>query len=333
MEMKDIIREIQSKKTAPIYILHGDEPYFIDLIANSLIEHVLSDEERAFNQLIVYGKEADASALISELNSFPVMSSKRLVVVKEAQEFKTLDNLASYCENPLDSTVFVVCHKYGNIDARKKILKGALKHGVVFKSAKIKDYKLGDWIQQTVRSKGHSISSKACILLTEFLGNDLSKINNEIDKLGIVLEPGTTITDEHIEKNIGISKDYNVYELNKAIATKDLEKSFKIIQYFQYNPKAVRLTQVVSTFFKHFTQIMRIHFLPNKSKESVGKYLGVHPFIANELIQSAQQYSPQKIAKTIEVLYEYDLKGKGVGAANVEEAELMKEMVFKIIQQ
>jgi DNA polymerase-3 subunit delta len=333
MDAKLIIRDIQLKKIAPIYLLHGDEPYYIDEISKALLENVLTEEERAFNQLIVYGKEADASLLISELNSFPVMATKRLVIIKEAQDFKSIDNLAGYCERPLDSTIFVICYKYGTLDARKKIVKGILKNGVVFKSSKIKEYKLVDWITQAVKSKGFTISSKAAVLLAEFLGNDLSKINNELDKLGILLEPGTSINDVHIEKNIGVSKDYNVYELNNAVANKELEKAFKIIQYFEYNPKAARLTQVVSTLFRHFTQIMRIHFLPNKSKESVAQYLKVHPYIAGELLKSAMLYSPQKIAKTIEVLYEYDLKGKGVGSSNVEPSELMKELVFKIVQQ
>ena len=333
MNSQLILRDIQEKKIAPVYIFHGEEPFFIDELSSYISDHLLSDEERAFNQLTIYGKEAEALSIISELKSYPVMAERRLVIIKEAQDFKELEKLENYIENPLSTSTLVICHKYKKIDSRKKLMKYAVQKGVVFKSDKIKDYKLGDWIQQLVRKKGYSISSKACMLLIEFLGNDLSKISNEIDKLSIILSKGTTINDVHIEENIGISKDYNVFELNNAIAKKDLDKAFKIIQYFQYNPKAVSFVHLSSTLFRFFTQLMRIHFLSNKSRESISKAIGVHPFVAGELLQSSSLYSPQKVAKSIEILYEYDLKSKGVNSSNVAASELMKEMVFKIVQQ
>ncbi len=331
MDHKLILKNIKSRKFEKIYLLHGEEPYYIDLICDALMENVLEEHERDFNQTIVYGKDVELLSLISELKSYPMMCERRLVVLKEAQDFKKIDELDPYLESPADTTVFVICHKYKTFDARKKGFKSAAKNGLVFKSEKVKEYQLSEWIQNYVKTLGYGITSKASMLLVEFLGNDLSRIVNEIEKLTILIEEGATINDVHIEENIGISKDYNAYELTNAVSVKDAVKAFKIIQYFEYNPKAAELTSVVSNLFKLFANIMRIHFMPNKSREAIAQALGLHIYVAGEMLKARNYYDPRKIAANIEILHEYDLKAKGVGNTSASEAELMREMVFKLL--
>ena len=331
MDSKSLIKDIKGGKFLPVYVLHGDEAYYIDEISDAIQEHALEEHERDFNQSIVYGKEADLLTLISDLRSYPLMSERRLLILKEAQDFKLLEELNAYIENPLSSTVLVICHKYKAIDARKKLLKSAAKVGVIFKSDKVKEYQLVDWTLNMVKAKGFGITSKANMLLVESLGNDLSRIVNEINKLAILIEPGTTINEVHIEENIGISKDYNIYELANAVAVKDYLKAMKIVNYFDQNLKPGDFIPIYSSLFKFFTQIMRIHFLPNKSQEAVARALQIHPFVANGLLSSKNNYSPKKIAANIELLHIYDLKAKGVGNQSMPAGELMRELVFQLL--
>jgi DNA polymerase III subunit delta len=331
MDYKLLLKEIRNKKFEKIYFLHGEEPYFIDVLTKAIQDNALEESERDFNQSILYGKDAEVLSLISELKSYPMMAERRLVILKEAQYFKAIEQLESYLENPVTSTIFVICYKYKTFDARKKTLKNALKNGVVFKSEKVKEYQLAEWIQQNVKSSGYEMTSKACMLMVESLGNDLGRIVKELEKLAVLIEKGTTINDKHIEENIGISKDYNVFELTNAVANKDNLKALKIVDYFEHNPKAADLVFVISNLFKFFSQIMRIHFLPNKSREAVAKALGVHPFVAGELTNAKNKYDPRKIAANIALIHEYDLKSKGVGNTSAIQGELMREMVYQLI--
>lgn len=331
MDHKLIIRDIENGKFEKIYFLHGEEPLFMDLITAALIKHALQEHERDFNQTVVYGKEVDALSLMSEAKSYPMMAERRLVVVKEAQDFKGMEDMISYFESPSDQTILVINHKYKTYDTRKKSMKAVAKNGLVFKSEKIKEYRLPDWIKEHVVSKGYSISPKASMLLAEFLGNDLSRIVNEIDKLEILVEKGTTINEIHIEQNIGISKDYNVFELINAVGSRNVEKANRIVDYFDHNPKATSIIVVVSNLFNHYSRLMRIHFLQNKSREAIASELGVHPFVAGELLNSSKIYNPKKIAANIAVLHEYDLKSKGVGNSSFSPGELMKELVFRLM--
>ena len=331
MDYKLIIKDIKNKKLEKIYFLHGEEPFYIDLISNAVAEHALEDFERDFNQTVLYGKDCDILALLSELKSYPMMSERRVVILKEAQDLKQFDELESYLDSPLESTVFVICYKYKAFDARKKSIKNAAKNGIVFKSEKVKEYQLSEWIQAYVKSLGFGITSKAGMLLAEFLGNDLGRIVKEIEKLSLLIEAGTTINEIHIEENIGISKDYNIFELTNAIATKDSVKAFKIVQYFEYNPKAGELVAIIPNLFKLFMQLMKIHFLPNKSRDVVAQTLGVHPFVAGELTNQRNNYDPKKLAQNIATLHEYDLKAKGVGNSTFPSGELMREMTYKLL--
>lgn len=332
MDHKLIIKDIKAKKIENIYFLHGEEPFFIDEITKAITENALEESERDFNQVIVYGKDVEPLSLLSELKNYPMMAARKLVILKEAQDFKLIDAIESYFEAPSDTTIFVVNYKYKAFDSRKKLLKAATKNGIVFKSDKVKDYQLNEWIQSYVKSEGFGISSKACMLLAEFLGNDLSRIVNEVDKLAILLEKGTTISDIHIEENIGISKDYNVFELTNALAVRDIPKAFKIVDYFDHNPKAADIIIVIATVFKFYMQLMRIHFLPNKSKEAVATALKVHPFVAGSLINASKVFNPKKIAVNIAIIHEYDLKSKGVGNTGAfSQGDLMKEMVYRLL--
>ncbi len=331
MDASLIIKDLQAKKFAPLYFLHGEETYYIDLLTEAIQQNCLEEHERDFNQTILYGKDAELLALQSKLKAYPMMAERRLVILKEAQDFKHLDALEAYSDAPSSTTVFVICYKHKAFDARKKLLKNFAKNGLIFKSDKIREYQLPDWISKFVRTKGMQINGKAAMLLTEFLGADLGRIANEIDKLRIVLGPNASITEQHIEQHIGISKDYNIYELVNAIAQKQADKAFKIVQYFEYNPKAGELVVVVPALFKLFSQLMRIHFTPNKSREAIASSLGVHPFVAGELIANRQNYDPKKIAAIIALLHDYDLKAKGVGNSQMSSGELLKEMVFQIL--
>ncbi len=331
MDHKLLLKEIRNKKFEKIYFLHGEEPYFIDVLTKAIQDNALEESERDFNQSILYGKDAEVLSLISELKSYPMMAERRLVILKEAQYFKAIEQLESYLENPSNSTIFVICYKYKTFDARKKTLKNALKNGVVFKSEKVKEYQLAEWIQQYIKTTGYELTSKACMLLIESLGNDLGRIVKELEKLAVLIEKGTIINENHIEENIGISKDYNVFELTNAVANKDNFKALKIVDYFEHNPKAADLVFVISNLFKFFSQIMRIHFLPNKSREAVAQALGVHPFVAGELTNAKNKYDPRKIAANIALIHEYDLKSKGVGNTSTTQGELMREMVYQLI--
>ena len=331
MDHKLLLKEIRNKKFEKIYFLHGEEPYFIDVLTKAIQDNALEESERDFNQSILYGKDAEVLSLISELKSYPMMAERRLVILKEAQYFKAIEQLESYLENPANSTIFVICYKYKTFDARKKTLKNALKNGVVFKSEKVKEYQLAEWIQQYIKTTGYELTSKACMLLIESLGNDLGRIVKELEKLAVLIEKGAIINENHIEENIGISKDYNVFELTNAVANKDNLKALKIVDYFDHNPKAADLVFVISNLFKFFSQIMRIHFLPNKSREAVAQALGVHPFVAGELTNAKNKYDPRKIAANIALIHEYDLKSKGVGNTSTTQGELMREMVYQLI--
>jgi len=331
MDYKSIIRDIENKKFEKIYFLHGEEGYFIDEITKTLIDNVLEDHEKDFNQVLMYGKDSEVLNIVSECKGYPMMSERKLVVLKEAQDLKDFDKLESYIEQPSDQTVFVINYKYKTFDTRKKLAKTAAKNGVMFKSEKVRDYQVAEWIAGYVRSQQYDISSKATIMLAEFLGNDLSRITNELNKLCLLIEKGTTINDIHIEENIGISKDYNPFELTNAIAVRDVPKAFTIVNYFEHNPKAGDLIMIIPTVFNFFSKIMRIHFIQGGSKEAIASALGIHPFVAGQYINAAKVYNAKKIAANIAILHEFDLKAKGIGNSSFTQGDLMREMIFRLL--
>ncbi len=330
MDYKQIINDINNKKLKPVYLLHGNEGYFIDKIVDAL-ENVLTEDEKAFNQTVLYGKETEITDLINLCKRFPMMASHQLVIVKEAQYLKQIEELKHYVNEPVPTTILVLSHKEKSADKRKAFVKALAKTGLVFESKQLYDNQIPSLITKLVEEKGKSIDLKSSCLLQEFIGNDLTKLFNEIDKLLITLpNHQNTITPEHIEKNIGYSKDYNVFELQAAIGKKDIVKANRIANYFESNPKH-SINEVIPSLFKYFQNVLKLHYLKDKSKQAVASTLGINPYFANEYISVARQYDIRKTVQIIETLRDYDLKSKGIGYSGSQADVLLKEMLFKIL--
>lgn len=330
-EYKNIIQSLKEKTAKPVIFLHGEESFYIDLITDAAIKYTLEESERDFNQTIVYGKDTDLNALLAQLKQYPMMAEKQLVVMKEAQDVKDWSPLENYFENPVGSTLFVIAHKHKKADSRKKHLKSIKTTGIIFESARLYENQIDAWIQTYLKSKGFSINPKAALLLVDFLGTDLGKIARELDKLSIVLEKGTTISEVHIEENIGVSKDYNPFELANAVAKRDIHKAHKIINYFEQNPKATHITMLLPTIFSFFERLMRVHFLRINNPNQIKTSLGVNYFVAQDLSRALAIYKPKKIAKNITLLHEYDLKSKGLNRGPGSDWDLLRELVYQLM--
>lgn len=338
---EEISRDLKNKVYHPVYFLQGEEPFYIDKIADYITEHVLDASEKEFNQTVVYGREADPLSIISTAKRYPMMSNYQVVMVKEAQDIKNLlgkdkdkeekSPLQNYIENPLKSTVLVFCYKYKTIDKRTKTGKSMEKFSQFFTSEKLYDNKIPDWIIKYVKDKGCKISEKASLLLGEYLGNDLSKVANELDKLSINYSKDVTIDVQHVEQHVGISKDFNTFELQSAIGNKNILKANRIVRYFQANPKNNPLVVTMGTLFSFFNKLIMFHSLKDKSKGAVASTLGINPFFTGDYEKAAVNYPLSKCVKIISLLREYDLKSKGVENVSTTEGELLKELVYKIM--
>jgi len=332
MTHTEIIQNLKKKIYHPVYILMGEEPYYIDLICDYIAENILSEGERSFNQTILYGKDTDADTLLTVARRFPMMSANQVVILKEAQEFKNLeDKLLSYVENPMNSTILVICYKYKTIDKRKKFLKAAGTKGVVFESPKIYENQLITWINNYCKEKSFPIQPQASAMLAEYLGTDISKVANELDKLMILLPAGTTITPAIIEKNIGISKDFNIFELQKALGERNVQKANQIIIYFNSNLKLNPLVKTISSLHFYFSKLLKYHFLPDKSSGNAARALGVSPYFMDDYIKAAKTYPPKKLVEIVALLREYDMKSKGINNVSSAEDDLQRELIYKIM--
>jgi DNA polymerase-3 subunit delta len=331
VEFNDILSDLKKKTYKPVYFLSGEEPYFIDRISDFIEKKVLDEAEREFNQTILYGRDTDVGTIISEAKRYPMMSDKLVVIVKEAQNIRNIEDLDGYINNPLDSTLLVICYKYKTLDKRKAFPKTVAKKGVLFESKKLYDNKIPDWISNYLKEKKYTVTPKSTQLLSEFLGNDLGKIVNELDKLMISLPPGTEITPDHIQQNIGISKDFNSFELNEALSKRNIVKANQIVNYFAANSKEHPLIVTIASLNSHFVKLLRYHFLEDKSKDAVAKAMGVHPFFVSDYISGAKNYSLDKIKSIVGYLREYDMRSKGVDNASADEGDLMKELIWKIL--
>lgn len=332
-EYKKIIAEIKKGNLSPVYFLHGQEhPYFIDQIADYIEKNILSEEEKSFNQTILYGRDVSVEDVIATAKRFPMMAEYQVVILKEAQDLsRTIKNFEAYFKNPQPSTILVICYKYKKADGRSGYLKAAKKNGVVYETPRIYDNMIPGFIRELAQAKGYEIAPKATQMLTEFLGTDLGKINNEIDKLAIIVQKGTPITPEIIEKNIGISKDYNIFELQNALGKNDFKKAFQIVHYFSQNPKDHPILAVLPSLFRYFSTLLKYHGLHDKSKGNVASALGVHPYFVENYADGAHVFPMKKCSHAIAVLHDIDVKAKGVGTStNVTEGDLLKEMLVKI---
>lgn len=331
-EARQIVSDIQQGNIKPIYFLMGEEPYYIDKISDFIEENVLSEEERGFNQMLIYGRDASIDEIVSNAKRYPMMAERQVVIVKEAQDLsRTIENLVSYAESPQPTTVLVVCYKYKKIDKRKKLYKTIDKVGVIFEGKRLYENQVGDWITRNLKSRGYSISPKASQMLVEFLGTDLGKIDNELEKLQLICPQGTTISPEIIEENIGISKDFNNFELRKAIGEKDSLRAHRIINYFSQNPRDNPMVVTISLLFSYFSQILQYHGLNDKSKGAVAKQLKVSPYFVSDYVTAARNYPMKKVSHAISLLQETDVKSKGVGANNISQGDLLKELLVKIM--
>jgi DNA polymerase-3 subunit delta len=332
MSYEQIISSLKKKEYKPIYFLMGDEPFFIDKITDYISHNVLKEHERDFNQTVLYGKDINVDEIISAAKRFPMMSKHQVIIIKEAQHVKQIENLEKYLAQPLNSTILVINYKFKKLDKRKAVAKLIAKLGVIFESAKLRDYKIPDWITAKVSESGLKIQPKNTMLLAEFLGTDISKIDNELNKLKLILPKGSEITTEAIEKNIGISKDYNIFELQSALAKKDVLKSNLIAIYFAQNPKKNPFVLSISSLFNYFSKVLQMHFSKNKGNDNaLAGELKVHPFFVKEYKLATQNYSAKKLIKIVSYLREYDLKSKGVDNSTTDDGELLKELIFKIL--
>jgi len=331
-EVKQIVNDIKNGNISPVYFLMGEEAYYIDKISEFIEKNVLTEEERGFNQIILYGKEVSVEDIVGNAKRYPMMAEKQVVIVKEAQHLsRTIDKLSSYVEQPQTSTVLVLCYKYGKLDKRKKLYKVLQKHGLIFESKKLYENQVSDWIRVVLQGKGYRIAPKAALMLVEFLGTDLSRINNELEKLQLVVPSSTEITAEVIEENIGISKDFNNFELKKAIGERDISKATRIINYFAQNPKDNPFVVTVSLLYNFFTQLLNYHGLADHSPRNVASALRINPYFVNEFQTAAKNYPMKKVSGIVASLRELDLKGKGGGANSITHADLLKELLVKVI--
>lgn len=332
MTFEQILKDLKQKQYKPIYFLMGDEGYFIDQITNYISNNVLTEEEKGFNQTVLYGKDVTAEDIIMAARRFPMMSQHQVIIVKEAQNIAKIDDLAIYAENPLSSTILVINYKYKSLDKRKKLYKTINKHGILFESKALRDYEIPKWVSSYLQNKGKTIDAKASALLAEFLGTDLSKITHELDKLELAIGSSVKqIDSSHIEKNIGVSKDYNNFELQKAVLYRNISRANKIVLAFGKNPKAYPIQVTTITLFSAFQKLLSYYYLPDKSKNSVASALKINPFFVQDYTAGAKNYPARKVVQIISLLREYDMKSKGFGSATTEPGELLKELIFKIM--
>lgn len=331
-EVKQLVTDIKNKNLKPIYFLMGEEAYYIDKISDFIEANVLAEEERGFNQMVLYGRDVTIDDIVGHAKRYPMMAEYQVIIVKEAQDLsRTIEQLAKYAENPQPTTILVFNYKYKKIDKRKALYKTLKKAGIVYESKKLYENQVADWIRRVLAPKKYTISPKAAQMLVEFLGTDLSKINNELEKLQIILPEGTQISPDHIEENIGISKDYNNFELTKAIGERNGLKAYKIVNYFGDNPKDNPMVVTVSLLFIFFSKLLHFHGLNDRTPRSVASALKVNPYFVNDYITAARNFPMRKVSAVISTLREFDVKSKGVGSNAVPQGDLLKELMVRIL--
>lgn len=328
IKYEELVAQLKSRQFQPVYLLMGEEPFYIDRICRFFENKVIDEANRDFNQVVLYGKDTSAAEIVANAKEFPFGSQYKLVIVKEAKDLKDIELLKSYVENPAESSILVVCYKYGKLKATQ--YKAYEKKGVVFESVGIKDWNLPDWVQKTASSFKYKLDAQSAYILTEQIGNDLSRIFNEFEKLKVILPPGSTITPDIIEQYIGISKEYNIFELQEALGERNLQKTYKIIQNFTQHLKENPNIKTILMLYNFYHKMLMYHLSPNKSNEALRAIYGnLPPKIMSKNVRYAQSHTLSQLTYIISVLREYDVKSKGVDS-NCEEGELLKEMIYKI---
>lgn len=330
MEYQDIIKDWKQQKFRPLYWLEGEEDFFIDQVVDYAEHKLLSEADKGFNLTVLYGKDTDWATVVNACRRYPMFAERQVVILKEAQSMRDLLKLEAYIEQPLESTVFVVAHKQGKIDGRSKMAKLVKDKGVILSTKKLYDNQLPSWAEAYVKSQGLAISEKACILLADHIGNDLSRIANEIDKLLVNLPQGKKIDENDIEKYVGISKEYNVFELQNALGQQDMPKVMRIIRYFSANPKAAPIQMVIPALYNYFSKINLLFGVKGGEKE-MASALGVHPFFLKDYTAAARKFGPGGTERAILLLHQYNLRSIGINDSGNEDGELMKEMVFRML--
>jgi DNA polymerase-3 subunit delta len=331
MSAEKIISDWKKKNYKTLYWLEGEEDYYIDMVMDYAEHNILDEAEAGFNLTVFYGRDADWAAVVNACRRYPMFAERQVVLLKEAQQMKDIDRLEGYAENPLASTIFVVGYKGKTLDKRTKFYKLLKQSAEIFNSEKIKDYKLGEWIGEFVNSKGYKINSKAIILLEEHIGNDLNRIVNEIEKLTLNLKGKKEITEDDIEEFIGISKEYNVFELQAAIAMKDLAKAIKILQYFEGNPKAAPIQMILPALYASFSKVYTVFGMSDRSETALKPHFYFNANAVKNALETIHNYGYDGIERILLLLHHYNLKGVGVGDTGTPDASLMKEMVVKMI--
>ncbi|MGC6285144.1 MAG: DNA polymerase III subunit delta [Polaribacter sp.] len=327
-----ILKDIKEGNAKPIYFLMGEEPHYIDKISDWIEDNILDESEKGFNQMVMYGRDTTVEDIIGAAKRYPMMAEKQVIIVKEAQDLsRTIEKLEPYAAQPQPTTVLVLCYKYKKLDKRKMLHKTIQSTGVIFESKKLYENEIPSWIARVLKSKNYHIEHKASQMLVEFLGTELSKISNELNKLMLILPENSTITDKHIEENIGISKDFNNFELRKAIGDKNVVKANRIINYFADNPKNNPIVVTIALIHSFFTQLLLFHGLKDKSKKGVAQSLKVSIYFVDDYFRAAKNYPMRKVAQIISYTREADVKSKGVGVTNASHPEILKELLFKIL--
>ncbi|MBR5804311.1 MAG: DNA polymerase III subunit delta [Bacteroidaceae bacterium] len=329
----DIVKDLQEKKYKPIYYLMGEESYYIDRIADYMAETILTEEEREFNQIILYASDTDLSTIINAAKRYPMMAEHQVIIVKEAQNLKNLDELSFYLQKPQPSTILVFCHKNGTLDKRKKVTLEIEKAGVLFDSKKMKENQLPAFITSYLKKKGVDIEPQASQLIAESIGSDLNRISSELDKLFLSLSPQQKrVNSELVERHIGISKDFNNFELRNALIEKNVFKANQIIKYFEENPKSNPIQMTLSVLFNFYSNLMLAYYAPEKSEQGIATQLGLrNTWQAREYMTAMSKYSAVKVMHIISDIRECDARSKGVGNPSTGSGDLLKELIYKIL--
>jgi DNA polymerase-3 subunit delta len=331
MSAEKIIADWKKGNFKPIYWLEGDEPFFIDQVVHYAEHKILPEAEASFNLSIFYGKDADWSSVVNACMRYPMFAEKQVVILKEAQQMRDIEKLESYIDNPLSSTIFVVSFKEKKVDGRSKLAKTLKSKGEMLSTKKMYDSQLPEWVNQMVASHQLTITPKALHLLVDHIGNDLSRLQNEVEKLAVNLAGRKNITEDDIEKYIGVSKDFNVFELQDALGKRDLAKTIRIIHYFEANPKAAPIQMILPALYNYFSKVFMLYSLPNITEQSAAAALGVNPFFVKEYIATARRYDYEGIEKVLLLLHQYNLRSIGVHDAGTSDAGLLKELAVKMI--